>query len=121
MNNVVYDKTLKNWRNTIDLKLVNTEKDYLKCTSKPNYMSHKIFDNNLVGTRKSKVSSKVNEPAYTGMCTLELSKVSMYGFHYDYIKNKYEIKTEDVHKDFSSNKERFDFSIYSTTMIIQIN
>ena len=26
----------------------------------------------------------------------------------------YEIKTEDVYKDFSSNKEMFDFSNYST-------
>ena len=63
------------------------------------------------------------------MCILELSKVLMYEFLYDYIKNKYdnkskllftdtdslmyEIKTEDICKDFSSNKEMFDFSNYS--------
>ena len=60
------------------------------------------------------------------MCILELSKVLIYKFHYDYIKNKYdnksktiihrhcslmhEIKTEDVYEDFSSNEEFF-FSI----------
>ena len=49
----------------------------------------------------------------------------MYEFHYDYIKNKYsnnsrlsftgtgssayEIKTEDVYKNFSNYKEMFDF------------
>ena len=54
----------------------------------------------------------------------------MYEFHYDYIKNKYdnktkllftdtdslmyEISTEDVYEDFSSNKEMFDYSSYST-------
>ena len=54
----------------------------------------------------------------------------MYEFHYDYIKNKYrnnsrllftdtdslmyEIKTEDVYKGFSNNKELFDFSNYSS-------
>ena len=64
------------------------------------------------------------------MCILELSKVLMYEFHYDYIKNKYdnkskllfpdtdsltyEIKTEDVYEDFSSDKEMFDFSNYVT-------
>ena len=53
----------------------------------------------------------------------------MYEFHYDHIKNKYgnksillftdtdsliyEIKTEDVHEDFNSDKEMFDFSNYS--------
>ena len=55
----------------------------------------------------------LNKPADTGMCILELSKVIIYEFHYDYIKNKYgnnsrllltdtdslmyEIKTEDVY------------------------
>ena len=64
------------------------------------------------------------------MCILELSKVIMYEFHYDYIKNKYgnnskllftdtdslryELKTDDVYEDFSSNKEMFNFSNYST-------
>ena len=54
----------------------------------------------------------------------------MYEFHYDYIKNEYgssssllftdsdsfmyEIKTKDVYKGFSSNKEMLDFSNYST-------
>ena len=67
---------------------MDNEKDYLKCTSKPNYMLHKIFDNNLVVVRKSKVSLKLNKSAYIRMCILELSKVLMYKFHYDYIKNK---------------------------------
>ena len=54
----------------------------------------------------------------------------MYEFHYDYMKNKYsnnsrllftetdslmyEIKTEDIYKDFSNDKEMFDFINYST-------
>ena len=67
------------------------------------------------------------------MCILELSKVLMYEFHCDYIKNKYrsnskllftdtdslmyEIKTEDVYEAFSSNNEMFDFIIYSINKI----
>ena len=78
-------------RNRIDVKLVNNEKDHLKCTSKPSYMSHKIFDNDLV---ESKLALKLNKPAYTGKCILELSKVLMYKFHYDYIKNKYDNKSK---------------------------
>ena len=93
-------------------------------------MSHIIFDNDLVEIRKRKLTLMLSKPAYIGMCILELSKVLMNEFHFDYIKNKYgnnsrlfftdsdslmyEIKTEDVYEGFSSNKEMFDFSNYST-------
>ena len=92
-------------------------------------MSHKIFDNNLVAIRKSKLALKVNKLAYIQyirMHYLELRNK----FLYDYIKNKYdnksellfteidiimyEIKTEDVYKDFSSDKEMYDFNNYLT-------
>ena len=76
---------MENLRSRIDVRLENNEKDYLKCSSKPSYMSHKIFDNNLVAIRKSKVALKLNKPAYIGMCIFELSKILMYEFHYDYI------------------------------------
>ena len=49
-------------------------------------MSHKIFDNNLVAILKSKVALKPKKPSYTGMCILELSKILMCEFHYNYIK-----------------------------------
>ena len=139
-NNAIYGKTMENVRNKIGVKLVNKEKEYLECTSKPSYMSHKIFDNNLVAKRKSKLAQKLNKPAYTRMCILELSEVLMYKYYYDYIKNKYdnkskllftdsdslmyEIKTEDVCEDFRSNKEMFDLINYSTKskcMVIQTN
>ena len=89
MNNVAYEKTIENLRNRIDVKLVSNKKDYSKWTSKPSYMSHNIFDNDLVAIRKNKVTITLSKPAYIGLCILELSKVSMYKFHYDYIKNKY--------------------------------
>ena len=69
---------MENLENRIDLRLVNNEKDYIKCTSKPSYMLHTIFDNNLVVISKSKF-------AFIGICILELSKILMYEFHYDYI------------------------------------
>ena len=44
----IYGTTRENLRNRINVKLVNNQKDYLKYTSKRSYMSHKIFDKNLV-------------------------------------------------------------------------
>ena len=50
--------------------------------------TEKTFDNDLAGMHKRKVSLTLNKTAYIGMCILELSKVLMHEFHYDYIKNK---------------------------------
>ena len=85
---------MENLRKRTDVKLVNNEKDYLKCTSKPSFISHKIFDNNLLVICKSKLALKPNKPAYIGMCILDLSKVLMCEFHYDYIKNRYDNKSK---------------------------
>ena len=136
MNNAVYRKTIKNLRNRIDVKLVSKKNLFLKLTFKPGYMSHKIYDNDLMAIRESKVTLTLNKPAYIGMCILEL----MYEFYYDYIKNKYgnnsrlffidadslmyEIKTEDVYKDFSNDKEMLTLLILQLSqniMIIQTN
>ena len=84
-------------------------------------MSQKIFDNDLVVIRENKVTLTLNKPTYIGMCILLLSKVLMYEFHYDYIKNKYgnnsklsftdtdslmsEIQTEDVYKILATIKK----------------
>ena len=111
-------------RNRIDVRLVSNKKDYFKWTSKASYMSQKIFDDGLVAISKSRVILKLNKLAYVGMCILDLSKVLIYEFHYDYIQNKYgdksrlwftdtdslmyEIKTEDVYGDFGKDKEMFD-------------
>ena len=46
----------------------------------------------LFAIRKSKLVLKLNKLVYIGMCILELSKVFMYEFHYDYIKMKYDNK-----------------------------
>ena len=56
MNDVVYGRTMENVRNRINVKLVSDIKDYLKWASKTNYMSHKIFDNDLVAICKNKVT-----------------------------------------------------------------
>ena len=117
---------MKNLRNRIDVKLVSNKKDYLKWTSKPSCMSHKIFDNDLIVIPKNKVALTLNKPAYIGKCILELSKVFMYEFDYSLYGNDsrllftdtdslmYEIKTKDVYEDFSNDAVMFDFSNYST-------
>ena len=122
-------KKNENLRNRTNVKLVNNEKNYLKCTPKPSYMSHKIFNNNLVAIGKSKIALKLYEPTYIGMRMLDSSKVIMHEFYYDHIKNKYgkkskllftdtdtlmcEIKTDKAYENFNSDEViMFDFSSY---------
>ena len=47
---------------------------------------------------------------------LDLSKVLMYEFYYDYIKDKYgnNINDKDIYEDFTKDKELRDFSNYSS-------
>ena len=116
MNNSVFGKTRENLRKRVDVRLVTNEKKLDKLTSKPTYVSSKIFNENLMAVHKVKETLTLNRPAYVGMCTLDLSKMLMYDFHYNYIKKKYDnrarllfthtdsltykIEAEDVYKDF---------------------
>ena len=127
MNNSVFGKTMENLRNRVDVRLVNTKEKLRKLVAKPNFKSRKIFNENLVSVHMSKTSLLMNKPIYLGMCILDLSKIIMYDFHYNYIKSKYEdkakllftdtdslmyeIETEDFYKDISGDvKDRFDTS-----------
>ena len=89
MNKTVYGKTIKNFTNKVDVRMVNNKNDYFRWTSKSTYVTQEIFDNNLVAIHKIKITLTLNKPAYVGMCILELSKVPMYEFRYDCTKNKY--------------------------------
>ena len=129
MNNSVFGKTMENLRNRVDVRLVNTKEKLRKLVAKPNFKSRKIFNENLVSVHMSKTSLLMNKPIYLGMCILDLSKIIMYDFHYNYIKSKYadkakllftdtdslmyEIETEDFYKDIAGDvKDRFDTSDY---------
>ena len=128
MNNSVFGKTMENLRKLVDVRLVTNEKKLDKLTSKPTFVSSKIFNENLMAVHKVKEMLTLNKPAYVGMCILDLSKMLMYDFHYSYIKKKYnnsarllftdtdsltyEIEAEDVYKDFWNDKDMFGNSDY---------
>ena len=77
-----------------------------------------------------KINSVMNKPVYLGQAILDLSKIVMYEFHYDYMKRKhtddkltlcymdtdsliYDIETDDFYKDIAADVEsRFDTSGY---------
>ena len=127
MINSVYGKTMENLRKRINVRFVNNQKDFLKDTSKPTYVNHKLFNKNCAAIHEIKPVLVLNKPIYVRFTVLDLSKWLMYDFHYIFNKKNfsaellftdtdsltYEIKSENVYKDFYKWKDLFDFSNYS--------
>ena len=130
MNNSVFGKTMENIRRHHNIKLVNNKKDYLKSVMCPNFKSRTLLGPDLMGCEMGKIKVVMNKPVYLGQATLDLSKLIMYEFHYDYMLPKYKghdlklcymdmdsfmysIETEDFYKDIADDVEtRFDTSGY---------
>lgn len=129
LNNAVYGKTIENLRLRSDIRLVskwegNKKTSCRNLVSQPNFKNCKIFDKNLAAVELHKTHILMNKPIIIGMCVLEISKVLMYSFLYNYLKPKYgknitvcytdtdafilEIKTTDVYADIRDEPEMFD-------------
>ena len=129
MNNSVFGKTMENIRKRSNIYLETDPDHFLRQTAKPTFVSCKIFHENLVAIHMKKNFLKLDKPSYVGMCILDLSKVLMYDFHYNFIKKKYgdkakllftdtdslcyHILTDDVYEDLYNHKDMFDNSDYS--------
>ena len=117
MNNAVFGKTMV------------TDKKRSKLVSEPNYhtMNYISEDLSIIEMKITKI--KMNKPIYLGLSILEISKLLMNEFWYDYMKPKYcdnvklcymdtdsfikNIKTEDFCKAIANEVEkRFDTSNY---------
>ena len=92
MNNAVFGKTMENVRKHRDIKLVKAVKKRNKLVSEPNFHTRKLIDNNLGIIEMRKVKVKMNKPIYLGLSILDISKITMYEFWYDYVKIKYQDK-----------------------------
>ena len=127
MVNCVYGKTMEDLRKRVNVKLVNNRRDYVKCVSRPTFVSQKILSRNLVAIHKVKPVLLLNKPIYLGFCVLELSKLLMYDFHDNCFKMNYdakllftdtdslvyEIRGADVYEKIYADRDLFDLSNYS--------
>ena len=126
MINSAYGNTMENLRKKINVRLVNNKKDFLKYSSRPTHITHKIFDKSYAAIHEIKTVLTFNKPIYVGFTVLELSKWLMYDFHCNFMKKHFdpklvftdtdsltnEIKSEDVYEEFLKHKHLFDFSNY---------
>ena len=126
MINSVYGKTIENLRKKINVRLVNSEKEFLKYTSRPTHITHKIIDKNYAAIHEIKPVLALNKSIFVGFTVLELRKWLMYDFPYNFfIKSfdaelllavtdslTYEIDSEDAYEEFFKQKHLFDFRNY---------
>ena len=99
INNAGVGKTMKNVRKHKDIKLATTERRKNYLVSKPNYHTTKIFSENLLAIEKEKTQIIINKAVYLGLSILELSKILMHEFWYDYVKLKYDEKAKLCYMD----------------------
>lgn len=88
----------------------------------------KIFNADLVGVENKNVKLLLNKPVYIGQTILDLSKLVIYDFHYNFMKNlyednikllftdtdclMYEIETPNLNEDIVKYNSMFDLSNY---------
>lgn len=140
LNNTIYGKSIENIRLRSDIRLADkwdgkkTGATYL--ISQPNFKKCIIFDENLISVELHRTHIKMDKPIIVGMCVLDISKVLMYKFLYNYLKPKYgpnvlvtytdtdayilDIKTIDVYADIRVNTDPFDTWDYEPDNIFGI-
>ena len=128
---------MKNIRKRRDIKLVTTNKKRSKLISERNYHTINYISEDLSIIEMNKTRVKMSKPIYLGLSTLDISKLLMYEFWYDYMKLKYNddvklcymdtdsfimnIKTEDFYKDIAKDVDkRFDTSNYEVNRPLPI-
>ena len=125
--------SFKIMNNHRDIILVTSDKRRKWLVSEPNYNSHKNFSEQLMAIELKKTRVKMTKPLYLGMSILDISKILMHTFWYDYINPKYRdraklcytdtdsfiiyIKSEDFFEDISNDVDRWFDHLTTIKMI----
>ena len=129
MNNAIFGKSMENVLNRSNIKLINNNPEkLLKMIRQPNFQHVYQISDKLCLVESKPIKTIFNKPVYLGACILETSKLHMYKFWYDHLKNKYndnveliytdtdsfiiQVETDDIYKDMFEDKNLYDFSEY---------
>ena len=101
---IVYmvSKTMENVRKHRDIKLVTNDKKRSILASEPNYHSTKYISGDLLVMEMKKREIYKNKPIYLGQAIVDISKMLMYEFWYDYLKPMYDRKIKVCYMDTDS-------------------
>ena len=127
MNNAIFGKSMENVLNRSNIKLINNDPEkLLKLIRQPNFQNAYQISNKLCLVESTPIKTVFHKPIYIGACILETSKLHMYQFWYEHLKNKYkvelvytdtdsliiQVETDDIYKDMFEDKNLYDFSEY---------
>ena len=129
MNNSVYGKTCENVRKYSRAKLATNEVEVNKLLRSPLVANFRIYHENLACFQMYCKSVTLNKPRYVGLTVLDLSKLLMYRFYYEYFLKKFKnvkvllsdtdsfcfhIRTsKNFYNEIKEDTNWFDFSNYS--------
>ena len=117
---------MENVRKLRDIRIVTNDKKRSILASEPNYSTKCISEDFLIMEMKKR-EVYMNKPIYLGQAILDISKMLMYVFWYDYLKPMYanniklcymdtdsfifSVKTDDIYRDISNDIDKwFDTS-----------
>ena len=87
MNKIVFGKTMENVRK--HRNLVTTKERRNRLMSESKYHNGNFFSENLWTIKMKWARVLINKLVYLGLSIIEISKMVMYEFWYDYVKPKY--------------------------------
>ena len=124
LNNAIYGKTNEDVMKHSKFEIIKSDKIAIKRMSAEGFKSGVMLDEMFFIESKAN-TCKFNRPVYIGSAILDLSKVYMLNFHYDYMQIKYpdskliytdtdsfvyHVKTNDLFQDQYDDKHLFDLS-----------
>ena len=86
MINAAFSNTVDNVRKHRDIKLVRTKRRRNYLISDPSYYTKKFFTENVLAIEMKKTQKIMNKPVYLDLLILDIRKIAIYEFWYDYIK-----------------------------------
>ena len=103
MNNACFGKTMENLRARRDIQALRVNsKSFTKWVAEPSYRGRKNVDDDLVIAERARKNLTLNKPVYVGVAVLDLSKLHMWSFWYDYIKPQFGEKAKLCYTDTDS-------------------
>ncbi|KAE9538460.1 hypothetical protein AGLY_005559, partial [Aphis glycines] len=136
LNNSVFGKTIENMRKRFNLELVSCPVRMRKLINRLTFKYCTTYGENLSVVIQHNSEVDFCKPIYIGFSVLELSKVLMYGFHYDVMKRHYgdkidllytdtdslfyRVVTNDFYDDLTDNPNLMRFIYRTTTSAIRL-